>query len=94
MADKLGTSWIQNLNKKNLILVCKANGVEIDEADNYNNIREILRQYIKQEIGAGRSDHIKTFEEIEKSEEDTDEKIPENCNIKNKSVKKWKCQLI
>ena len=67
MAKTIGTAWIQNLNKAELIAVCKANNIEVSD-ETVNELRILVREYVKQKIVDGKSDDIKTFEDLIKSE--------------------------
>lgn len=63
-----GTAWIHELRKKELIYVCKANGLEIVNEDNIDELRRKLRQYVKAKIDSGSADEVKTLADVTRDE--------------------------
>lgn len=63
-----GTAWIHKLRKKELIYVCKANGLEIVYEDNIDELRRKLRQYVKAKIDSGSADEVKTLADVTRDE--------------------------
>lgn len=65
MSEQSGTSWIQKLNKKEVTAELKKRNIECSDIDEYDNLREILRKAVKQEIAER--------EEAGKAESDSEE---------------------
>lgn len=58
------TSWIWELNKKQLLAVCEANDIKIADEETFSDLRRKVREYVKNEVAKGQRARIKTITDI------------------------------
>ena len=80
MAEKSGTAWIQNLNKKEIVSELKNRGIDIGEETKFEKLREKLRETVKEEV-ENQTSNSKHSEETKES----------NKKLKEESDKAKRC---
>ncbi|KAJ8678359.1 hypothetical protein QAD02_014146 [Eretmocerus hayati] len=59
-----GTSWIYNLNKPQLLVVCKENEVEHQSSDTVDDLRKKLRELVRGAEESGQEKLVITWEDV------------------------------
>lgn len=68
MVGVTGTAWIQDLNKQELIEVCKLNNLVVTKTDTVDDLRRILRTHVKESLEEGAGDQVYTYEDLKISD--------------------------